>query len=241
MRIYRSIVFKVFFIVTIGILASAYTLVGSGSYLERHTADRITKALPPPPADDSDEHRAELDLVFAAQKSASAQLLQRVQSEYILTPADFQNVIDVNFDQEHYPTTFAFLEKVMEEADVFLGKQKRRFKRLRPFARDSRINGLDIRNRDQLSYPSGHSFRGTLYGLILARLFSEKAAVIIQRSQEIGWNRVVAGMHHPSDVNAGRFLANEIYEEMLETPSFRGDLEKARNEVMRLKDISLID
>lgn len=55
-----------------------------------------------------------------------------------------------------------------------------------------------------LSYPSGHTNRAYIKGIILAAVFPEFAPQIMARASEVGYNRVVMGVHYPLDTIAGR-------------------------------------
>ena len=226
-----SSLFQLLLVTALAISLGACSSTPPAKMALAHPADQyFSEILPPPPADDSDEHRAELKLVLAAQQNASPQVMERAKSEVRFTPAIFKEAIGLNFDEASYPKTFALLAKAIHEGDVWCSFQKKKFNRARPFAGDPRIKNWDSHNSDHLSYPSGHSFCGTLFGLILAKIFPDQATAIIQRSQEIGWDRIVAGMHHPSDINAGRFLANIVFLELLNNPVFQAELAQAKQE-----------
>ena len=48
---------------------------------------------------------------------------------------------------------------------------------------------------------------------------------------DIGWNRVVAGVHYPSDILAGRVLGQAIVREMRRNPQFIHDLAEVKAEL----------
>jgi hypothetical protein len=48
--------------------------------------------------------------------------------------------------------------------------------------------------------------------------------------QEIGWDRVVAGVHFPSDVYAGQVLGRALAQALLNNETFREQLELAKKE-----------
>ena len=61
-----------------------------------------------------------------------------------------------------------------------------------------------------MSYPSGHSTAGYALALALAKKFPYKKELILQQGLKIGENRLIGGVHHPSDVAAGRVLATQV-------------------------------
>ena len=52
----------------------------------------------------------------------------------------------------------------------------------------------------------------------------------LKRGQEIGWDRVIAGVHFPSDVYAGRVLGRALAQAMLKSSDFQGRLMQAKAE-----------
>ena len=55
-----------------------------------------------------------------------------------------------------------------------------------------------------------------------------RRAAFLARADEIAQDRVIGGVHHPTDVAAGKVLADEIHGELLKSPAFRADLDKVR-------------
>ena len=52
----------------------------------------------------------------------------------------------------------------------------------------------------------------------------------MERGRQIGWNRVVGGMHHPSDIAAGRVLGQAIARALLRDADFKAQLEEVKEE-----------
>jgi acid phosphatase (class A) len=79
-------------------------------------------------------------------------------------------------------------------------------------------------------YPSGHSTRGTVYSLVLAELFPERKDAILAVGRTIGWDRVLLGVHFPTDIYAGRVLGQAVFRELMASPAFQHDLAEAKTE-----------
>lgn len=91
---------------------------------------------------------------------------------------------------------------------------KERFKRLRPYVEDSTLNPCIRKpNKSDWAYPSGHSTVGFAMAIALSRLYPAKAEAILARGYQVGENRVMGGVHHPSDVEAGRELATQLMDD----------------------------
>ncbi len=58
-----------------------------------------------------------------------------------------------------------------------------------------------------------------------------KRLEILARAYDYAHNRLVRGVHHPSDIEASRRLAYAVFGYMMATPRFERDLEAARDEL----------
>ena len=76
-------------------------------------------------------------------------------------------------------------------------------------------------------------FFGALAAILLADMVPEKRQAIFVRGWEYGHNRIVGGVHYPTDVEAGRVAAALIVSKMEENPAFETDRAAARNELRR--------
>src|SRR5262249_51158711 len=78
------------------------------------------------------------------------------------------------------------------------------------------IDGNDLhplaeaKTSNSASYPSGHTTYGTVIGVVLAEMASEKRAELLARAADYGMSREVAGVHFPSDVEAGKVLGTIV-------------------------------
>jgi acid phosphatase (class A) len=97
---------------------------------------------------------------------------------------------------------------------------KKHYARARPFNRGLGIEPCISRPGGQTSYPSSHAMMGLLSALALAEVFPVKKEMIIKYGYQIGLNRVLGGVHHPSDVNAGQALAQQVWMQISEQSEF---------------------
>jgi len=99
--------------------------------------------------------------------------------------------------------------------------------RRRPYLVDTNLlDGGDV-EKFSGSYPSGHSTRGTVLAMLLAEMFPEHREAILSKGREIVWHRVILGKHYPTDVYAGRVLAQGIVRQMKSNGLF-GTISKRR-------------
>jgi len=81
------------------------------------------------------------------------------------------------------------------------------------------------------SYPSGHAALGALAAIVLSRMVPEQREALFARGWDYGWNRVVAGVHFPSDIEASRLIATLIARELDKDPRFVADFAAAKAEL----------
>ena len=90
------------------------------------------------------------------------------------------------------------------------------------------------------NYPSGHSTRATLYAEVLAEVFPDQRQELLERGREIGWDRVIAGVHYPSDVSAGRVLGHELRRQMLANEALQERMNTVKAELAKAKQLPVM-
>jgi len=58
-------------------------------------------------------------------------------------------------------------------------------------------------------------------GAVLADMLPEKRAEIMERAQEYAFNRVIAGVHYPTDVQSGALAVAAFAAMLFASPEFR--------------------
>ncbi|HEX4350146.1 MAG TPA: phosphatase PAP2 family protein, partial [Verrucomicrobiae bacterium] len=101
--------------------------------------------------------------------------------------------------------------------------------RPRPYVLDPTLASGKLEK--SFSYPSGHSTESMVLALVLADLFPEHRDAIIAKARSIGWHRVEIARHYPTDIYAGRVLAQAIVREMKRSPDFQHDFAAAQAEL----------
>jgi membrane-associated phospholipid phosphatase len=82
---------------------------------------------------------------------------------------------------------------------------KSTYQRLRPYQIDPSIRQIGKVEKDA-SYPSGHATAAFAAATVLATLWPTRASEFNWWAKQVGQSRVAAGMHFPSDVQAGAIL-----------------------------------
>lgn len=86
---------------------------------------------------------------------------------------------------------------------------KKMYNRKRPYDRNPEIQPC-IEEEGSSSYPSGHTTLARLYARVLSLRYPSRAAKFMARADQAALNRVLGGVHHPSDIEAGKRLADYL-------------------------------
>jgi len=190
--------------------------------------DAVAAAVGAPPAAGSDEAKADLAIVLWEQERRTAADLARAASEEELTLAAYAEVLG-DADPARHPRTMALLELARNDAWAAAGPIKQRYARPRPFVADPRVRPA-VALETTASFPSGHATRGVLFALLLAELRPDLREALLARGRLIGFDRVIGGVHFPSDVAAGQRLGRALFERLRPTAPYQAALQAARAE-----------
>jgi acid phosphatase (class A) len=185
--------------------------------------------LAPPPLLNSPEQDADLDTVRAVSRAASSNETAAALSEAKFSVYNFTAVIGSFFQSNKLPVTTAFFQRVQMDAETVTDNSKNFFKRPRPYTIDHTLASGKLEK--SFSYPSGHSTESMVLALVLAEVFPDKHDAILFHAREMGWHRVEIARHYPTDIYAGRVLAQAIVREMDKNREFQKDLAAAKKEV----------
>lgn len=188
-------------------------------------------AVPPPPPPGSAADRADLAEVLRWQE--------------VRTPAQCQAAwlqADANYDSffgEISPfgaPAPAAVEKIFKKVRLDTGSIdlvfKRKYQRPRPFDRDSAVTPC-LDREGGYSYPSGHSTVAKVFALMLAELRPAQADRYNAYADQAALNRVIGGVHHPSDIEAGKRLGAAVFQALKSSPEFQADMKTLRRNLRK--------
>ena len=193
----------------------------------------FVKLIPAPARLESAEYKAEMDTILRVQEQRTEADIARAKSEHKLKIGAFQSVLGDWVTPEKLPLTAKLIKNAEGDSKFFSGAAKDFFGRPRP-KHDPRVKPT-LDGEDEPSYPSGHATRGLLFASILSELDPDHRDALMERGREIGWDRIVAGLHHPSDIVAGRMLGQALFQAMMSNPEFQKDLAAAKEEYAAAK------
>lgn len=198
------------------------------NYLATGKPDAAT-VLTPPPLLDSAEQAADMDEVKAVYHAASSNDMAAAYSEKKFSVFNFTSDVGAFFIATNLPQTAAFFDRVQLDAETVTDLGKNYFKRPRPYTTDpSLANG---KLEKSFGYPSGHSTESMVLALVLAELLPEKHDAILTHARMMGWHRVQIARHYPTDIYAGRVLAQAIVKQLKKSNSFESDFARVKAEI----------
>ena len=187
----------------------------------------LKKSLPPLPEGHSAKQKEDERELFEYQKSRTPQDCERGKSEVFVSLPNFFGSAGSPFAKAEIEKLSPFFEQIRNDADYFIQKLKKDFPRQRPFLY---LKGLEpcVPKEVTGAYPSGHAVLSKLFALVLNELYPNHRTFIDARSQQIADHRVLVGMHHRTDVDAGKKLAVLIFEQFKKSSKFQNDLQAVR-------------
>jgi acid phosphatase (class A) len=99
---------------------------------------------------------------------------------------------------------------VEDDVRIAVRSAKERFRRLRPYVIEPRIEPCIDDVRGDLSYPSGHAAYAFAMAGVLSDLVPERRAELAARAAEFARQRMICGVHFPSDLAAGKLAAEWV-------------------------------
>jgi len=210
------------------VLLVAIRSFAAESYLAANQPDSIS-LLPPPPMMNSAEQAADLASARNVFTSTPLEEKARVEEQATLTIFKFTPAIGDFFQPGKLPRLEQFMERVKISVRVPVNTAKEHWKRPRPYQVDPAFKFG--RSEPSHSYPSGHSTVGTVLALVLADLFPDRKDAILAIGRQIGWDRVEIGKHFPTDIYAGRSLAQAIVRELKANSDYQRDFAAAKSEI----------
>jgi len=185
--------------------------------------------LTPPPLPDSAEQAADMAEVQAVFHAAASNDIAAAYSEKKFSVFNFAPAVGAFFQSNNLPKTEAFFHRVQTDAEAITDNAKDFYKRPRPYVTDpSLANG---KLEKSFSYPSGHSTESMVLALVLADMFPDRHDAIIAEARSIGWHRVQIARHYPTDIYAGRVLAQAIVKQMVKSDEFQKNFADAKAEI----------
>ena len=204
----------------------------AGPYYLTSSPEQFAAQLAAPPGPETAATRAELDDLLAIQGARTADEVRAARADRKTSIEKFYGAVGLTM---HSPPPLPRLQqlagRVEDDVKIYVRAAKARYRRLRPYKVEPRIEPC-IRNvQADRSYPSGHAAFGYAMAYLLADLVLEKRAALEARAAEFARQRMVCGVHFRSDLQAGQLAARRLLTEMRHSPAFRAEESAAAEEL----------
>jgi len=198
--------------------------------------------LPAPPAADSATTKAELAELHRIQSSRTSEEEAQANAD----AADeslfiYKTVLGEKFNAAALPVTAAFGKRVQHDEGVNTDPLKQVFKRVRPYNVDKSLKPACKATPKDNSYPSGHSTAGYMAALTLIDMVPEQRDAILARADAYARNRLVCGVHYPSDIAAAKLLAYSTHAVMETNPQYQAELAAAKAELRKQLGLPVVE
>jgi len=213
--------------------ATAQAEDAAKSFLDPSQVD-ASRFLPPPPAADSAQARAEIEeLERIAKERTPETFAAAARDARDETGAVFADALGAGFDLARLPATARMLGDVHAAEEAVSKPAKEYFHRERPWVLDPALVTCAEHKpgSSPTSYPSGHATIAYAMGVILAALVPGKAQAILARSAQFSENRLVCGVHYRSDIAAGEAFGTIIAIDLMQNAGFRTEYDAAAAEL----------
>jgi acid phosphatase (class A) len=205
---------------------------GTDAYLSASQLHSVLAVLPPPSAPGSAEDLADRGVTDRAFATRPAGDIAKATQEEKFNAFAFAPLIGPGFQAEKLPHVAALFKEAERETKDAVDISKNYWKRVRPCPPESACSrNPEHAMKKSFGYPSGHSSRATVDALLLAQLFPQDADALMQQARDIGWRRVVKGVHTPEDIYAGRVFGQALVSAMMSSPTMQHDLAAATAEL----------
>jgi membrane-associated phospholipid phosphatase len=181
----------------------------------------------PYPALGTPEALQEVGILAWLQRTRTSADVARAQSENTPSLGCFNQVLPVRtLGIGDFPLTTALLAAARVELLPIVHALQAEFGRLRPYVVYPNLDPA-LPKTFTVCYPSSHAVLGEVYARIIAQLDPANKDIILETGQTLGNDRVLGGVHWPSDVEAGQRLGRAFATYWISQPQNRLAIQQA--------------
>lgn len=185
-----------------------------------------------PPMPDSAQTRQELAALLELQRTRSPAEVAAAQADSHKHVEAFYAALGLDpTAAPPLPALRSLTDEVEKEVGHYVNTAKRHFRRARPHVVEPRLEPCIGHVRDDESYPSGHAAYGYVIAYLLGEMVPERRAALARRADEFARQRMVCGVHFPSDIEAGKRAAEWLTRALLADPEYAARAQLAAHEL----------
>lgn len=193
----------------------------AGKYYPEGSLDSVS-LIGPPAEPGSAEFDQEMFAVLWLQESRTPEQVAFVQKSVGLER--FAPIVATGLVGVDTKALSETLEQIINEVRDDYNAVKENYDIPRPFVINDEVE--PVANAFPVtSYPSGHTIRAIVYTSVLSDIFPDHAEDLTALGREIGYGRVIGGVHYPMDVVAGQKLGTAYMEVIRAQPAYQQALD----------------
>jgi acid phosphatase (class A) len=182
------------------------TSTALGRYLRRG----YTIILPPPPRNGSTKTLLELNHIISRMAESTQEereyaiSMDNIENHYTMWANEATKLTGKKYDMEW------FWHIGMDMGDGFLNYLKVRYNRPRPYQLAPHFQKKIVpivKEHRSAAYPSGHAFDAWVFAFLLSDIHPDHADDFEAIASRLSDSRMIAGLHYPSDLEAGKAAA----------------------------------
>jgi acid phosphatase (class A) len=210
-----------------GQIYAVHPIAKNPVYLPATWAETLKTEIPPFPEKNSLEQKTDEQTLLEDQNKRKPQDCERAATEVHASLANLYGRPYGSLTDKQTQALTPFFAKVRTEGDYFTHQLKDKFTRPRPYTYLKQLHPC-VELEKSFAYPSGHASLSELFALVLGEIFPTEKHTFLARAAQIRNDRVLAGVHHPTDIKNGAKIGDLIFAELMKNDSFKKDLEASR-------------
>lgn len=220
---------KLSFLLVLLFSFTAATTTYAEDFISKDSSDEqkvhgIKKLLGPYPVIGSPESNKDFEILHELQNSRTEADCARAKIEEHATLKTFFVEVGGLLSEKEYKKMKVVLAVPFVDFLAYAGISKQMFKRPRPYVTSPDLSPC-VRLSKTWAYPSGHTAMARMYARILGKFYPDRKAAFLKRGDEVAFDRVMSGLHHPSDVAAGKKLGDAIADHYMNSDDFKKHME----------------
>ncbi|HNW45358.1 MAG TPA: phosphatase PAP2 family protein [Elusimicrobiales bacterium] len=181
----------------------------------------------PPPAPDSDAQKADLAAVLDWQARRTAADCARAN---VTAVADYEYFLGA---KSPFPSPLpAEVKKTFDrlgaDLDGAVTNMKERYRRSRVYKTYPGRAEPCVKKSWGYSYPSGHTIFSRVFANVLTDIIPARRDEFFATADGIASDRLIGGVHYPTDLAAGKVFADRFHAELLKSEAYLKDIEKLK-------------
>lgn len=218
----RAIAAIALLVATVHVPAATGAATAGYYYLDASQVD-LSVLLPPPPESGSQQERSDEEQVAAAVSARTPVQLTAARADSARSVFFFASSIGTSFTASRLPLTAAFFAHISSDVHRLVLGAKDYWQRPRP----------DGGGKKHAAYPSGHAAFAASTAIVLAQLFPGKRDAIFSQARIFAANRILLGLHYPSDIASGWTAGTLAVFVMMHGKRFQHDFLAVKAELRR--------